>query len=787
MRKFYGSFRMQNKYYLRIVLSISLVATLLVCTLSAALYVYGKDKLYELETQKNSQLLNQTKHTIEQMDAAIRNIAVYLFVTPDATAILNNTGNIGQDEIYSKLNRISASVITSNTSIQSIGFYNSYNEQYYYAGKQMYYDDAGMKQMIVAYPGAPRMKPIFRAIENDYGTKPVKEPIITYLMYESSGDPAKIDSAVAINLNPNWIMDNLKQYSFVNEQRGESAYIYSDNGGFLEKDKEHAELRASLIQDFKNKPPKADSGSIVRKLSGERYVISYLQLKDQSLTIFKIQPISAVYGSLYAFRTFLTVIVAIFVLIALLFSLTASGIVYTPILRLLKQVSSGGDQSSTRDEISFLSKMYDDTLSRVKQYDSQRQSVQTILKSYALKSMLLGEQPLSRESFEELCREHQMPFAYDGEFRLVLVKMDEFAQLQQRYNQQDRQLIKYAIGNIMRETLLALGQAEETAMQDDELALLLPLGDGGLNEAEIVVLLETAQAFIKEYYRLSVTVSVSGPITRAPGLPDAFRALGKLAAYRFVIGTGSVITADLVRDNAANRSLSHSARAETILLEHIEKRNYPGVKQSLDALKAELVGMKYEHMVTSIMHLVGEIRIRLKQSQTRHGGAAEQGEDQLLSMLQSLGTIETIEECFAGLQQVLQDALDDSKESESASSQHFVVDTVQNIIQLSYADNALCLDGIASTLKMPSRKLAKLFKDAVGISIGEQINEVRLSRAAKLFETGDHSVYEVLVQVGYENQSYFYKLFRTRFGMTPKEYAARFGGSARGDSDSLSG
>lgn len=780
MRKLYNAFRMQNKFYLRIVLTISLVATLLVCTLSGALYIYGKDKLYDLETQKNSQLLNQAKYSIEQMDAAIRNIAIYLFVTPDAATILNNTGNIGQDEIYSKLNRISTSVITSNTSIQSIGFYNDYNEQYYYAGKQMYYNDLGMKTMIDSYPNAPRMKPIFREIESTYGRKTVKEPVITYLMYEASGDPAKIDSAVAINLTPNWIMDNLKQFSFVNDKKGESAYIYSDLSGFLDKNSKNDKLRDSLIQDFKGKPPKEDSGAIVRKLNGKQYVVSYVQLKEQELTIFKIQPVSTVYGSLHAFRNYLLVIVAIFVLVALLFSLTASGIVYTPILRLVKHVASGGDSASTLDEISFLSKMYDDTLSKVKHYDSQRQSVQAILKAYALKSMLLGERPLSRESFEELCREQRMPFTYDDRFRLVLVKIDAFPQLQQRYNAHDRELIKYAIGNIFGESLQAFGRAEETSLQDDELLLLLPFGGGDLDEPALFDQLRSAQTFIKDYYRISVTMTVSGRIDGAHGLPDANRAVVKLASYRFVLGTGSLIHASLMQTNTDNRNHTYAKRSEMILLEHIEKRNYPGVKQSLEALQAELSGMNYEHIVTSFMHLVGEIRSCLKQSRLP---ATEAGEDQLLALLKSIGTIDTIEECFAALQTLLQETLDDTEETENASTQHFVAETAQNIIQLSYADNGLCLDGIASTLKMPSRKLAKLFKTATGMSIGEQINEVRLTQAAKLFETGSRSVYDVLVQVGYENQSYFYKLFRTRFGMTPKEYATKFGGG----SDAISG
>ena len=52
----------------------------------------------------------------------------------------------------------------------------------------------------------------------------------------------------------------------------------------------------------------------------------------------------------------------------------------------------------------------------------------------------------------------------------------------------------------------------------------------------------------------------------------------------------------------------------------------------------------------------------------------------------------------------------------------------------------------------------------------ELLQEKRLSQAAWLLRNTGRHVDEIAVSVGYENVSYFHRLFAARFGCSPKQY-----------------
>jgi YesN/AraC family two-component response regulator len=82
----------------------------------------------------------------------------------------------------------------------------------------------------------------------------------------------------------------------------------------------------------------------------------------------------------------------------------------------------------------------------------------------------------------------------------------------------------------------------------------------------------------------------------------------------------------------------------------------------------------------------------------------------------------------------------------------------------------LSQQSIASSVKLSSAYIGKLFKEAYSQSITEYINDVRLGRAQQLLEQDKYTIIEIMERCGYSNQSYFFRLFKGKFGSTPKEY-----------------
>ena len=66
--------------------------------------------------------------------------------------------------------------------------------------------------------------------------------------------------------------------------------------------------------------------------------------------------------------------------------------------------------------------------------------------------------------------------------------------------------------------------------------------------------------------------------------------------------------------------------------------------------------------------------------------------------------------------------------------------------------------------------LSHEIKNRTGKTYTEHLQEKRLSQAAFLLKNTSLSVEEVAIAVGYENKSYFHRIFTKKFQATPKKY-----------------
>ena len=80
------------------------------------------------------------------------------------------------------------------------------------------------------------------------------------------------------------------------------------------------------------------------------------------------------------------------------------------------------------------------------------------------------------------------------------------------------------------------------------------------------------------------------------------------------------------------------------------------------------------------------------------------------------------------------------------------------------------LTEVASLLHYDFYWLSHEIKNRTGKTYTEHLQEKRLSQAAFLLKTTSLSVEEIALAVGYENKSYFHRIFSQKFGRSPKKY-----------------
>lgn len=94
--------------------------------------------------------------------------------------------------------------------------------------------------------------------------------------------------------------------------------------------------------------------------------------------------------------------------------------------------------------------------------------------------------------------------------------------------------------------------------------------------------------------------------------------------------------------------------------------------------------------------------------------------------------------------------------------------TVLNYIEEHYKNGSLT--ELAEMMRYDVYWLSREIKKRTGKTYKELLQTKRMSQAAYLLTSSAIPVTDIIESVGYDNTSYFYRKFRERYGMSPKEY-----------------
>lgn len=97
-----------------------------------------------------------------------------------------------------------------------------------------------------------------------------------------------------------------------------------------------------------------------------------------------------------------------------------------------------------------------------------------------------------------------------------------------------------------------------------------------------------------------------------------------------------------------------------------------------------------------------------------------------------------------------------------------LVFTVLKYIETHYKNGTLT--DIANEIKQPTYYVSRLLKKHMNSNFKELLQQRKLQQAAYLLTRTSLSTEAVMEAIGYDNSSYFYRIFREKYGCSPREY-----------------
>ncbi|MDF2613741.1 MAG: AraC family transcriptional regulator [Clostridia bacterium] len=87
-----------------------------------------------------------------------------------------------------------------------------------------------------------------------------------------------------------------------------------------------------------------------------------------------------------------------------------------------------------------------------------------------------------------------------------------------------------------------------------------------------------------------------------------------------------------------------------------------------------------------------------------------------------------------------------------------------------HLEQELCIEKIAQKAFLSSNHFRRTFKQVTGLTPVQYINKLRVTKAMKYLNIGQHNITEIANKVGIDDANYFARLFKKTTGITPKDY-----------------
>jgi AraC-like DNA-binding protein len=734
MRKF----RKNGPLYVKLLLGLTLCITLTLIA-SSSIYYFSYTSITQKEVyESNLSNLRQTSQTVEGTTESAQALSFQIYRNSAVAKLLYYTQPHPFD-IQGAMNELN-SYLASMPFIQSIYVYNPTSGFYVVSnnGQAGIYTERELadRDILDVLDRFQEFKP-FTPIPRMYKASPAADSsagVYTYLCFEAIGRERKLNSAVVVNLSASWVNRQIQEESFGNHG---STYIVDDrgmvfSGNNLEPQSWDEPERLLLEQSIKNQ----SNGYILADFKGTKSFISYTAPDKLSWQYVRITPYSTLTEKTYAIRN-LTLRIAFGILIAgLFFSWLLSRVMYVPIHRIVK---------------------------RVHDLESEQRNASYTVRQNALRKLLKVQTFDAQVQLEKL-RRTGISFDMTKDYRLLYLRIDQLPELKEQHSP-DLLIYKFAILNIASEICSKYYYTESVDLEEEGLLLLLNAMETGEAGSEwLQPMLKQIQRASREYLQIGLTLSIT-PVSNDPyRLHSLFVEAKEASRQRFFLGREAIIETEKLPP--VQGVFAFPSDKEKRMLDALHAGKSEEAKDIVRDILTETAAYPIQAAESAVARLsmtltrmIAEVE---RNGSMQLGFAAEPG---ILSFDSSI----TLEEALTAFSDFF-DEWRSRMVSKRSGKQDELIRKINQMIETRYHDPNLSLNLISDELKMSSFHISRLYRQHTLTTIVDAINGTRMNNAQALLIQSDRSIADIAELTGYTNSSYFHRMFKKTYGVTPSEF-----------------
>ncbi|WP_054026107.1 helix-turn-helix domain-containing protein [Bacillus sp. FJAT-28004] len=506
---------------------------------------------------------------------------------------------------------------------------------------------------------------------------------------------------------------------------------------------------------------------------GEAYFASASSVNSNKWNLFYIISMSGWYEKVNQF-SFKIVISSFAMLIAIMIVMFWNSRKYikpfSTLANNVMQLATGPrEERSTDSEYDVIKRGIDNLVhTRDEMMHTMRDHEGLILDDYFRRWILQGKMNFSiREYIEK-----RTPFLQYKHIQLAVIRIDAYAEFQEKYNFESRKLIKYAIGNIAQEVLMQEGVASRPVdIVGDHLVLLIgclkePALDRQYDNQLVHQKLSIVKEQIMRWLKLQVTIAVSEVRNITDDVQLLYENMYELTTFKFVSGEDRIYEEqDLVEYDKLLQPPDDVMLLEQIIYS-VRLGQEDVMREHLDKLFLELQHLSYidcKMQLELIMHTFMRSFHSIKSVQLLQGTAV------------NLDRFSTLQAYRLWFEEQLVHVLQTIQSNGRSGRKEEYVDEMVEYIQNHLHSAQLNIDEIAEKLSLSPGYVRQLFKEVTDNSLSDYILNKRVENVCTLLINTDWTIAEIAKQSGFQTKSHFFTIFKKSTGLTPNQYRIAHG------------
>lgn len=586
------------------------------------------------------------------------------------------------------------------------------------------------------------------------------------LVHQIPGGSLEPFGALLVRLDTQKVSDMLKTMMPYNE--GES-FLLQDSGDVYASARGEG-LYSPFVTALREKIAENPSNrAFFFEWKGVTYAVSYGTFSRiaSDWTYVSASPISSITSPVVFISKLILIISFCALILAALLSWVASQRIYSPLNRLVQQLSGGQSPADGQeDEFTFIEKSWNS----LHEY------------SHELQSRLEGQLPHVKESFlhqlmqgylyaysEEDLKNRMGGFKWEVRDRLFIVMYVQLTGItshEGKFKYGDEGLVTFAAVNIINELAdFHFEQHNAINFHDLTAGLLVIVPQDQSFAGELQVFAEKLTQAVNQILKMNVTLAISRPVERISEIPSSFETARQAAAFRNFSNENQILDMDGQPDGPEEAELQYPFSLERELIQAMrtgqEADTYKLLEAFLEALSSK--GAKEIDVQQGMLHLLGSIQHAVMVSGI-HPNRLFKG----TNMYESLSQIrepKLILEWFR--EKIVEPFLRELMQRTDAQVKR-IIEQAMLYLQQNYMKD-ISLDNCAEHTGTNPFFLSRSFKQVTGKNFIDYLTEIRMEKARELLRDTALLISDVAEQVGYQH-SYFNRIFKKLEGMTPTRY-----------------